>query len=142
MQQTKKTVDMTEGPFFKKMLVFAIPIVLTGILQCLYNAADLVVVGQFRGDLAVAAVGSTGSLTNLILGLFMGLSVGAGVCVAHHVGAKEPKELSKVVHTSVLLSLFCGIVIAAVGFQSTVKVSTFTLCAYLGKPIRGKAKHR
>lgn len=116
MQQVKKTVDMTEGPFFKKMLVFAIPIVLTGILQCLYNAADLVVVGQFRGDLAVAAVGSTGSLTNLILGLFMGLSVGAGVCVAHHVGAKEPKELSKVVHTSVLLSLFCGIVIAAVGF--------------------------
>ncbi len=116
MQQTKKTVDMTEGPFFKKMLWFAIPIVITGILQCLYNAADLVVVGQFRGDLAVAAVGSTGSLTNLIVGLFMGLSVGAGVCVAHHVGAKEPDEVTKVVHTSVLLSLICGVVIAIFGF--------------------------
>lgn len=116
MPKNKLSVDMTEGPFFKKMLVFAIPIVLTGILQCLYNAADLVVVGQFRGDLAVAAVGSTGSLTNLILGLFMGLSVGAGVCVAHHIGAKEQEELRKVVHTSVLLSFICGIVIAAVGF--------------------------
>jgi len=107
---------MTEGPFFKKMLLFAIPIVITGILQCFYNAADLVVVGQFRGDLAVAAVGSTGALTNLIVGLFMGLSVGAGVCVAHHIGAKEPDEVKKVVHTSILLSLICGIVIAALGF--------------------------
>ncbi len=107
---------MTEGPFFKKMLVFAIPIILTGLLQCFYNAADLVVVGQFRGDLAVAAVGSTGSLTNLIVGLFMGLSVGSGVCVAHHIGAKEPEEVKKVVHTSVVLSLICGIVIAVVGF--------------------------
>lgn len=116
MKKIKKTVDMTEGPFFKKMLLFAIPIIITGILQCFYNAADLVVVGQFRGDLAVAAVGSTGSLTNLIIGLFMGLSVGAGVCVAHHVGAKEPEEVKKVVHTSVLLSLICGIVIAVFGF--------------------------
>jgi len=115
MQKIKKTVDMTEGPFFKKMLVFAIPIILTGLLQCLYNAADLVVVGQFRGDLAVAAVGSTGSLTNLIVGLFMGLSVGAGVCVAHHIGSKEPEEVQKVLHTSVVLSLICGIAIAVVG---------------------------
>lgn len=116
MKRVKKTVDMTEGPFFKKMLLFAIPIIITGILQNLYNAADLVVVGQFRGDLAVAAVGSTGALTNLIIGLLMGLSVGAGVCVAHHIGAKEPDEVKKVVHTSILLSLICGIVIAIVGF--------------------------
>ncbi|MBQ7381337.1 MAG: MATE family efflux transporter [Clostridia bacterium] len=116
MQKIKKTVDMTEGPFFKKMLVFAIPIILTGLLQCLYNAADLVVVGQFRGDLAVAAVGSTGSLTHLIVGLFRGLSVGAGVCVAHHIGSKEPEEVKKVLHTSVVLSLICGVVIAAVGY--------------------------
>ena len=116
MQKIKKTIDMTEGPFFKKMLAFAIPIILTGLLQCLYNAADLVVVGQFRGDLAVAAVGSTGSLTNLIVGLFLGLSVGSGVCVAHHIGAKEPNEVKKVVHTSVVLALICGVVIAAVGF--------------------------
>lgn len=107
---------MTEGPFFKKMLLFAVPIVITGLLQCFYNAADLVVVGQFRGDLAVAAVGSTGALTNLIIGLFMGLSVGAGVSVAHYIGAKEPEEIKKTVHTSILLSVICGIIIAIVGF--------------------------
>ena len=116
MARVKKTVDMTEGPFLKKMILFAIPIIITGILQNLYNAADLVVVGRFKGDLAVAAVGSTGSLTNLIIGLFMGLSVGAGVCVAHHIGAKEPGEVKKVVHTSILLSFICGVVIAVVGF--------------------------
>ena len=116
MQRSKKTVDMTEGPFFKKMIAFAIPLIITGLLQCLYNAADLIVVGQYRGDLAVAAVGSTGSLTNLIIGLFMGLSVGAGVCVAHHVGAKEPDEVRKVVHTSVLLAGIFGVIIAIFGF--------------------------
>lgn len=117
MQRLKKTVDMTEGPFFKKMVMFAIPLVITGLLQSFYNAADLIVVGQFRGDVAVAAVGSTGSVTNLILGLFMGLSVGAGVCVAHHVGAKENEEVKKVVHTSVLLSAILGTVMGIVGFS-------------------------
>lgn len=116
MQRLKKTVDMTEGPFLKKMIMFAIPLVLTGILQSFYNAADLVVVGQFRGDLAVAAVGTTGSLTNLIVGLFMGFSVGAGVCVAHHIGAKEDEDVKKVVHTSILLSAILGVVIAIFGF--------------------------
>ncbi len=112
----KKKVDMTEGPFLKKMIFFAIPLILTGLLQSLYNAADLVVVGQFRGDVAVAAVGSTSSLTNLIVGLFMGLSVGSGVLVAHHIGAKEDGEVKKVVHTSVLVSVVLGVIIAAVGF--------------------------
>ena len=116
MKLTKKTVDMTEAPFLTKMIIFAIPIIITGLLQCFYNAADLVVVGQFRGDLAVAAVGSTNSLTNLIVSLFMGLSVGAGVCVAHHVGAKEDEEVKKTVKTAVLMSLVCGAVIATVGF--------------------------
>ncbi len=116
MQRLKKTVDMTEGPFLKKMVVFAIPILISGLLQCFYNAADLIVVGQFKGDLAVAAVGSTGALTGLALSLFLGLSVGAGVCVSHHIGANEPKEARKVLHTSVILSFFLSIVVAAVGF--------------------------
>lgn len=116
MHRLKKTVDMTEGPFFKKMVVFAIPLIITGLLQCLYNAADLIVVGQFRGEVAVAAVGSTGSMTNLVLGLFMGLSVGAGVSVAHYIGAKEMGEVKKVVHTSILLSAILGVVIGGVGF--------------------------
>ncbi len=116
MHRLKKTVDMTEGPFFKKMIMFAIPLIISGVLQSLYNAADMIIVGLYRGDVAVAAVGSTGSITNLTVGLFMGLSVGAGVAVAHHIGAKEYGEVKKVVHTSVLLSAVLGVIIAAIGF--------------------------
>ncbi len=112
----KKKVDMTEGPFLKKMIFFAIPLIFTGLLQSLYNAADLIVIGQFRGDVAVAAVGSTGSLTNLIVGLFMGLSVGAGVLVAHYIGAKEFDEVKKVVHTSVIVAAVLGVAVAIAGF--------------------------
>ena len=116
MQRFKKTVDMTEGPFLKKMIVFAIPIIISGLLQCFYNAADLVVVGQFRGDVAVAAVGSTGSITSLCVSLFLGLSVGAGVCVAHHIGAHEEEDARRVLHTSVLLALILSAVVAIFGF--------------------------
>ena len=102
--------------YFKKILFFAIPLMLTGVLQTLYNAADLVVVGRFEGELALAAVGSTGSLTNLILGLFMGLSVGAGVCVAHSIGAKQDKDVSEILHTSVLIAIIFGVVVGVIGF--------------------------
>lgn len=116
MHRLKKTVDMTEGPFLKKMIMFAIPLVISGILQCFYNAADLIIVGHYRGDIAVGAVGSTGSITNLTVGLFMGLSVGAGVAVANHMGAKEPAEVRRVAHTSILMSAFLGIIIGIAGF--------------------------
>ena len=116
MFRYKKKVDMTEGPFLKKMIFFAIPLIFTGLLQSLYNAADLIVVGMFKGDTAVAAIGSTGALTNLIVGLFMGLSVGAGVLVAHYIGAKEIEDARKVLHSSVIVSAVLGVVIAAVGF--------------------------
>ncbi|MBE6593657.1 MAG: MATE family efflux transporter [Ruminococcaceae bacterium] len=129
MHRLKKTVDMTEGPFFKKMILFAIPLIISGVLQSLYNAADLIVVGFFKGDVAVAAVGSTGSITNLTVGLFMGLSVGAGVAVAHHIGAKEPEEAKKVAHTSILLSLILGVVIGAAGFMLSE-----TLLRLMGTP--------
>ena len=129
MHRLKKTVDMTEGPFFKKIILFAIPLIISGVLQSLYNAADLIVVGFFKGDVAVAAVGSTGSITNLTVGLFMGLSVGAGVAVAHHIGAKEPEEAKKVAHTSILLSLILGIVIGAAGFMLSE-----TLLRLMGTP--------
>ena len=112
----KIKADMTEGPFLKKMIVFAIPLILTGLLQSFYNAADLIIIGKFNGDLALAAVGSTVSMTNLIAGLFMGLSVGASVLVAQHVGAKEDGEVSRVVHTSVLLGTIFGIIISLCGF--------------------------
>lgn len=107
---------MTEGPFLKKIIVYIIPLILTGLLQCLYNAADLVVVGHYRGDLALAAVGTTGSLTNLILGLFMGLSVGAGVVVAYHLGALEHDRVTKVIHSAIAMAAVLGVFVGAVGF--------------------------
>ena len=112
----KHSVDMTEGPFFKKMILFAIPIILSGLLQSFYNAADLIVVNFFtEGDTAVGAIGCTSAITNLVLALVMGLSVGAGVLVAHYVGAKRYGDVRLVVHTSVLVSVIFGVIIAIVG---------------------------
>ena len=114
----KRTKDVMagKGSYFKRIMFFAFPLMLTGILQSLYNAADLVVVGRFEGELALAAVGSTGSLTNLILGLFMGLSVGAGVCVAHSIGAKHYDDVQKTLHTAIFTAMILGVIIGVVGF--------------------------
>lgn len=117
-RQPKEAVDMTEGPFLKKMFLFAIPIMLTGFLQSFYNAADLVIVNLFSDSDAplVGAIGCTSALTNLVLGMFLGLSIGAGVVAAHYIGAKREKDVSAVLHTSVLLSVITGVVIAVAGF--------------------------
>ena len=109
-------VKTDRQPYFKKIFLFSIPLMLTGILQTLYSAADLVVVGRFEGDIALAAVGSTGSLTNLILALFMGLAVGAGVCVAHGIGAKQDEDVQKTVHTAILVAFILGVTVAVLGF--------------------------
>lgn len=116
MSIKKHEMDMTEGPLFAKILRFSLPLIFTGLLQCLYSAADLIVVGHFRGHIALAAVGSTNALNNLIIGLFMGISVGAGVCAAQYIGAREHDKVSKVVHTSVLAALIMGVLVGAVGF--------------------------
>lgn len=115
MAKSRAEINMTEGPFLKKIIVFIIPLILTGILQCLYNAADLVVVGFFEGETALAAVGSTGSLNNLIVGLFMGLSVGAGVVVAQYMGALKYDRVNRLVHSAVLLAGVLGVAVAVVG---------------------------
>ena len=78
----RKDINMTEGPLLKNIILYTLPIIFTGVLQLLFNAADLVVVGRFGGSVCVAAVGSTGALINLIINMFIGLSVGAGVTVA------------------------------------------------------------
>ena len=109
-------LDMTNGPFIKKLILFAVPLILTGLLQSFYNAADLAVVGRFDGEIALAAVGSTGALTNLILGLFMGLSVGAGVMVAHQMGAMRYRAVERVVHNAVLIAAILGLVVGMIGF--------------------------
>ena len=112
----KKTLDMTNGPFLKKILIFALPLMATGFLQLLYNSADTAIVGKFAGSQALAAVGSTGSLINLIINVFIGLSMGSGVIVARHIGANDEKRVSKSVHTAMLLGLLSGIIVGIIGF--------------------------
>ena len=111
----RSDINMTEGPLLKSVILYTLPIIFTGILQLLFNAADLVVVGRFRGSVCVAAVGSTGALINLIINMFIGLSVGAGVTVAQAKGAGDGKEMHKAVHTSILTALIGGVILTAVG---------------------------
>ncbi|MBQ1966306.1 MAG: MATE family efflux transporter [Clostridia bacterium] len=108
-------MSMCEGPFLKKILLYTLPIILTGLLQLTFNAADLIIVGQFCGSISVAAVGTTGALTNLIVNLFMGLSVGCGVTVAQALGAGQEKEVHRIVHTAIPTALISGIVLTVVG---------------------------
>ena len=107
--------DLTKGPLFSGIITYTIPIILTGILQLLFNAADLVVVGNFCGGVSVAAVGATGSLTTLFVNLFLGLSVGAGVAVAHAIGEEDDDEVHRLVHTAVPLSIAVGFTVMILG---------------------------
>ncbi|MBO5166434.1 MAG: MATE family efflux transporter [Lachnospiraceae bacterium] len=117
LQKDKKyEIDMCNGPLLGKILLFALPLMLSGILQLLFNAADMIVVGRWAGSNALAAVGSTGSLINLLVNVFIGLSVGANVLVARYYGANQEKELSDMVHTAMLTSFICGVVLIFVGF--------------------------
>ncbi|MBQ4284216.1 MAG: MATE family efflux transporter [Lachnospira sp.] len=111
----KFEIDMCNGSIWKKMLLFAIPLMLSSMLQLLFNAADIVVVGRFAGDNSLAAVGSTSSLINLMVNLFVGLSVGANVLVARYFGAKQESDLSSTVHTAITLSLISGVILAIIG---------------------------
>ncbi len=107
---------MTCGPFLKKIMLFSVPLILTGILQLAYNTADVVVVGRFVSKEALAAVGSTGSLINLFVNVFLGLSMGSGVMVARYIGERNDRKLSDCVHTAMVLSLVCGVFIGVIGF--------------------------
>ena len=106
---------MTHGPLLGKIVRFAIPLAISGILQLLFNAADIIVVGQFVGPSALAAVGSTSALINLIVNLFIGLSVGTNVLVAQYYGAGDTKALRESVHTSILASLIFGCLVLVIG---------------------------
>lgn len=115
----KNEVDMCNGPLLSKIIVFAIPVVLSGVLQLFFNAADVVVVGRFAGKEALAAVGSTSSLINLLVNLFIGLSVGTNVLVARFYGAGKEKDVSDTVHTSICLALISGVILIFVGLLFT-----------------------
>ncbi len=117
MNKSGKTyeVDMCNGPLFSKIVAFAIPLILSGILQLLFNAADIIVVGRFAGRESLAAVGSTTSLINLMINIFVGLSIGANVLVAQYFGAQKWKDLEETVHTAMMIALAGGILLIFIG---------------------------
>lgn len=108
-------MDMCSGPLLGKILVYAIPLMLSGILQLLFNAADVIVVGRFAGHESLAAVGSTSALINLLINVFIGLSIGANVLVAQYFGAGKEKEVQDTVHTAITISLICGLALVFLG---------------------------
>ena len=118
----KQIRDFTEGPLLSRIILFSLPLIATGILQLLFNTADTIVVGRWGGEtpeasaIALAAVGSCGSLINLIINLFMGLSIGAGVCVAHAIGARRFDDLDRIVHTSVIAATVGGVIVSIFGY--------------------------
>ncbi len=111
----RRKVDMVNGPLPINLFHFIVPVILTGVLQLLFNACDLVVVGQFAGSTALAAVGTTGSLINLLVNAFLGLSTGVNVLAAQAYGARDNKKISDIIHTSVCLSVIFGVVLAVIG---------------------------
>lgn len=122
LKRNSHEIDMCSGPLFMKIVVFSLPLMMSGLLQLLYNAADIIVVGRFTGPTALAAVGSTGSLTNLIISLFMGLSVGSSVAVAQYYGAGDYHHVSEVVHTSIATSIVTSIVVSIFGISMAEKL--------------------
>ena len=112
---SSQAMDMTNGPLLGKIIRYSIPVMLTSILQLLYNAADIVVVGRFAGTTALAAVGAAGPLNTLMINLFIGLSVGTSVVVAQHYGAERYKDVQDTIHTAMLLSLICSVLCLLIG---------------------------
>lgn len=111
----KYEMDMCSGPILKKMLLFSLPLMCSSILQLLFNAADIIVVGNFAGDNSLAAVGANTALINLMVNFFMGFSVGANVLVAGYYGAKRNEDLSKTIHTAITLSIYSGVILTVIG---------------------------
>ena len=115
MAQQNKSNSLTEGSVARGMLLFAIPIFISNLFQQLYNAADSLIVGNFLGGEALAAVGSSGSLIFLLTGFVNGVALGAGVLIARYFGAKDWESLEKAIHTTVALGLAAGAVLTVVG---------------------------
>ncbi len=115
MKTSKFEMDMSSGNLPKKIVLYAIPFILTGILQLLFNAADMVVVGQYAGNNALAAVGANSSLINLFINMFIGLSVGVSVLVSQYYGGKRKKDVNETVHTAICLAAVFGVILLFVG---------------------------
>jgi len=115
MNTKKYEIDMCNGALLPKILRFSLPLIFSGVLQLLFNAADMIVVGNYAGKQSLAAVGSTSSLINLLVNLFMGLSVGCNVLVARYYGSDDKQKVSETVHTSVTLALISGVILGIIG---------------------------
>lgn len=115
MQKNKYEIDMCQGTIMDKLITFALPLMLSGILQLMFNAVDIIVVGRFSGSQALAAVGSTTALINVFTNLFIGISLGSNVLAARLYAAGKEKEMSEVVHTSIAMALVSGVVMGIIG---------------------------
>ncbi len=114
-KREKKQMDMLHGAIWPKVLQFALPLAATSILQQLFNSADIAVLGRFAGKHAMAAVGSTAPIVGLLVNLFVGISVGANVIISNYTGQNNEKKVSEATHTSVILALICGFLVAGIG---------------------------
>lgn len=108
-------IDMTRGPLLSRLLLFALPLICSGVLQLLFNAADIIVVGRFAGSHAMAAVGSTSSLINLLVNFFIGISVGANVLVARFCGANDFDDAQETVQTALITAVAGGVILVVLG---------------------------
>ena len=115
MKKNKYEIDMCNGTIMDKLISFSVPLILSGILQLLFNAVDIIVVGRFSGSQALAAVGSTTALINIFTNLFIGISLGANVLAARFYAAQKDKEMSETLHTAIMLALISGVVMLFVG---------------------------
>ena len=122
MEKKKYSMNMCEGPLFSKIWLFTIPLILSGLLQLLFNAVDMIVAGRYVGKEALAAIGSTSSLINLLTNVFIGLSTAANVLVARFFGSGRERDVHETVHTSVALSLICGVIMSALGIAVAPKL--------------------
>ena len=120
--EAMKSINMTQGPILKQLLLFAIQIYLTNLLQNLYNAADSLIVGQFCGGNALAAVGTTTPICSCLIGLFLGISTGGSVVVSKFFGAGDGRGVHRAVHTGILLSMVCGLLISVLGVLFTPSI--------------------
>ncbi|MCQ2538416.1 MAG: MATE family efflux transporter [Lachnospiraceae bacterium] len=124
IKTNKFEMDMCTGSLFRKMLLFTLPLMCSSLLQLLFNAADMVVAGRYAGDTALASISSTGAITNFIINVFVGLSVGANVLVARFYAQQNEKEVSETVHTAVLISILFGLFLAGLGWVVSRPVLT------------------
>ena len=125
----KRQQSMLHGPLLPSIVAYTIPIILTGLLQLLFNAADLVIVGRFAGSQSVAAVGATGAITGLVVNAFLGLSVGAGVSMAHAIGRRDEQAMHRTVHAALPIAVICGVVLTVIGV-----LCAQTLLTWMGTP--------